>query len=162
MLFTTIVSLASVAFAAPFAAPAELAAEQAQVTGYAYIFNRCAFDVNYWINNEGPHVLPAGANWGERFSTSGSRTITLMTSTGLFTDNPKVLMGYTYRPDQGMVYYDLYSPGGKSPFQGSKVIQKSVNPSCRSNIWDQGVPVPGEHQLACASDRDVTLSLCAK
>jgi hypothetical protein len=157
MRFTAILSLAAVAIAAPV----EHAAEQALVTGYAYIFNRCSFDVNYWINNEGPQVLPAGGNWGEPFSTSGSRTITLMTSPRLFSADPKVLMGYTYVPDQATVYYDLYSGDGTTPFQGSKVVQSSANPSCPSNVWDNGVPVPGEHQLNCASDRDVKLWLCA-
>jgi hypothetical protein len=158
MLFTAILSLAAVAIAAPV----EQAAEKSMLTGQAHIFNRCTFDVNYWINNEGPHVLPAGGNWGEAFSTSGSRTITLMTSPRLYSADPKVLMGYTYRADQATVYYDLYSGDGTTPFKGFKVVQNSANPNCRTNTWNNGVPVAGEHQLACASDRDVNLWLCAK
>jgi hypothetical protein len=118
MLIAAISSLAAVATAAPV----EHAAEKSMLTSQAHIFNRCTFDVNYWINNEGSHVLPAGGNWSEPFRTSGSRTITLMTSPRLFSADPKVLIGYSYRPDQATVYYDFYSGYGTTPFQGFKVV----------------------------------------
>jgi hypothetical protein len=156
MIFAAILSLAAVAVAVPVDNAA------AQLTGRAHIFNRCSFDVNYWINNQGPHVLPAGGNWGEDFDPSGaSRTITVMTSPRLYSADPKVLMGYTYVPEKSTVYYDLYSGDGTtSPFQGFKVLQSSADSGCAANVWPNGVQVPGNHVQGCRSDRDVNLWLC--
>jgi hypothetical protein len=157
MLFTALLSLAAVAAAVPVEKTTA-----AQPTGTARILNRCTFDVNYWVNNQGPQVISAGGSWSEPFNPSGSRTITLMTSPRLYSADPKVMMGYTYRPDQSTVYYDLYSGDGTTPFKGSKVQQKSADQGCRANVWNDGVPVSGDHIFGCRSDRDVELELCSK
>jgi hypothetical protein len=159
MLSAILYSLATVAVAG--AIPVDHVARQAAAS--VHITNQCTFSVNYWVNGKGVQVLPAGGKWSEAFVPNEPRTITLMTSPRINSADPKVLMGYTYKPDQSTVYYDLYSPAGAtSPFKGFKVVQKSMESSCRVNQWADGVQVPGDHITGCRSDRDVDLLLCAK
>jgi hypothetical protein len=159
MLFIALFALATAT--AAVAVPVDQVANQA--TASAHIFNKCSFDVNYWVNNQGPQVLPAGGSWGEAFVPNKQRDIVLMTSPRLYSDDPKISMSYTWVPDKATVWYDLYA-GNKatSPFQGFKIVQKSAEPTCQVNQSPNGLMGPESHVTACRSDRDVDLWLCAQ
>jgi hypothetical protein len=158
MLSTVLFSLATAAIAA--AAPAELTTRQA--TASQHIFNRCSFDVNFWLDGQGPQVLRAGADWGEFFMPDHQRTITLMTSPRINSPDAKLLTSYTYRPDAATVWFEMYSLDSTSPFQGFKVVQTSADTSCRAQVWGNGVPPADRNLVDCRSDRDVNLYLCAQ
>lgn len=155
----SLLTLATVALAAP--------AKVADTVGNVSIFNNCPSDVNFWTaingdNFSGMNTVPANSQWSESFdpASANHKTFTLMTSTGgPNSQDPKLVLGYTWAQDQGQVYYDLYTVGD-SPFAGQSVLERSTEPSCGSNVWPNGTPVDGNHVWSCRTDRDIQLFLC--
>jgi hypothetical protein len=162
MLAASILALAAIATASPLKDISKVSG-----VGNVYVFNKCPYPVNIWLNSQGQFsamtTIDSGKNWGESFdpsSSTGTKTVTIMTSgAGISSQDAKLVLGYTYVPTQNTVWYDLYTFGG-TPFQGSRVLEKSAEPTCAANDWPNGVPTPGSHVKQCRSDRDVELWLC--
>jgi hypothetical protein len=106
--------------------------------------------------------ISANGGYREGFDpdSANHKTLTFMTTNGgPYSQDAKMVLGYTWAQDQNKVYYDLYTVGN-SPFDGQSVVERSAEPSCGSNVWPNGTPVDGNHNWACRTDRDVQLYLC--
>ncbi|EEA28232.1 hypothetical protein TMatcc_003446 [Talaromyces marneffei ATCC 18224] len=133
--------------------------------GNAVITNHCEATIYVWsvassITNY--QVVASNQSYTEQYRNdpqTGGITLKVATVTdGIFTNSPELDYGYTL--DNHTIWYDISTTNG-NPFAGSSVaLVPSIEGSCRSYIWEDGVSPPGINTAPCNADMDMLLTLC--
>ncbi|KAK8917486.1 hypothetical protein H634G_08953 [Metarhizium anisopliae BRIP 53293] len=134
--------------------------------GNAVVENNCDFPV--YLRSVGREVSPAfylrprGGRFSEPYSrdpTFGQALkITLGPDDVFDPTMPQTVYGYTL--SEPFIYYDLDDVRGNI-FAGKRLVQRSTDDSCPSNVWPQGVPVEPHVHNCRDSEADIILTLCS-